>query len=120
MDGLTEVASNDDADGGLQSKVDFTADAGTTYRIAVDGYNGETGNITLHLSATSTDTTAPDTAITSGPSAGSATRSTTASFAFSSEAGATFECKLDNGEFAACASPRTYTALANGAHTPST
>ena len=42
---LTAVASNDDACGsGLtQSRVVFTATAGQTYRIAVDGYNNGPG-----------------------------------------------------------------------------
>lgn len=62
------------------------------------------------------DTAAPQTTITSGPSG--ITRSTSASFGFSSsEAGSTFECKLDGGAFASCSSPKSYTALANGSHT---
>src|SRR5439155_15585934 len=48
---LTTIASNDDS-GGLQSSVTFNAIAGTTYRIAVDGYNGISGNITLNISQT--------------------------------------------------------------------
>jgi hypothetical protein len=42
---LTHVASNDDYGGTLQSRVAFTAVAGTTYRIAVDGLRGGTGAI---------------------------------------------------------------------------
>jgi len=45
---LTEVASNDDACG-TGSRVVFTASAGQTYRIAVDGYGGEAGDIKLEL-----------------------------------------------------------------------
>ena len=46
--GLTEVASNDDNPaGGFQSLVSFSAVAGTTYRIAVDGYSGVKGAVTL-------------------------------------------------------------------------
>ena len=53
--------------------------------------------------------------ITSGP-AGSVA-STGATFAFShTQGGVTLECKLDLGAFAACASPRSYTGLAQGAH----
>ncbi len=64
----------------------------------------------------SVDTASPDTAIASGPSG--SVRSASASFRFSSaEAGATFECKLDRGTFAPCASPKSYSALANGGHT---
>ena len=45
---LTEVASNDDWYS-LQSQVQFQAVAGTTYRIAVDGYGGASGDIALKL-----------------------------------------------------------------------
>lgn len=44
---LTTVTSNDDTGATLQSAVSFTATAGTTYYIAVDGYNGATGSIVL-------------------------------------------------------------------------
>jgi len=48
VSGLTAVASNDDNPaGGLQSLVSFSAVAGTTYRIAVDGYSGVKGAVTL-------------------------------------------------------------------------
>lgn len=47
---LTAIAKNDDAapPGLLTSSVTFTATAGTTYQIAVDGWNGDAGNITLN------------------------------------------------------------------------
>jgi hypothetical protein len=61
------------------------------------------------------DTTAPDTTITSGPTG--TTSTTSASFAFSSsDAGSTFECKLDAAAYAACSSPKAYSALSAGAH----
>jgi len=71
----------------------------------------------LPASATWTiDTTAPDTTITGGPSGNN--NPNTATFTFTAtEAGSTFECKLDTGAFAACTSPRTYTALPKGSHT---
>jgi len=52
---LTPVASNDDAASDnlecsyLDSAVTFTATAGTTYRIAVDGVAGAVGRFNLHL-----------------------------------------------------------------------
>ena len=61
------------------------------------------------------DVTPPQTSLDSGP-AGQVS-STSASFTFSSEAGATFACSLDGGAFAACTSPRSYTGLAQGSHT---
>jgi subtilisin len=53
VNSLTEVASNND-DNGLQSKVSFTANAGTTYQIAVDGLGAAAGNINVRLASTST------------------------------------------------------------------
>ncbi|HNH85886.1 MAG TPA: hypothetical protein PLE93_02180, partial [Solirubrobacterales bacterium] len=54
-------------------------------------------------------------AITSGPSAPVSTKA--ASFAFSGDLGSTFECQLDDGDWAACSSPKAYSSLAEGAHT---
>jgi ribosomal 30S subunit maturation factor RimM len=48
VNALTEVASNDDIGFvNLDSEVTFNAVAGTTYRIAVDGFNGAAGQIVL-------------------------------------------------------------------------
>ena len=60
------------------------------------------------------DTNPPQTAIDSGPE-GTIT-STTATFGFSSETGATFECSLDGASFGSCSSPREYTSLGFGEH----
>lgn len=47
--GLTVVSTNDDLSVNyLQSQVTFSAVAGTTYRIAVDGYDGDIGMLTLN------------------------------------------------------------------------
>jgi subtilisin-like proprotein convertase family protein len=46
---LTQVTANDDAPGVLTSAVSFQATAGTTYHIAVDGYDGEHGPVVLRL-----------------------------------------------------------------------
>ena len=48
MNALTEVASNDDACD-LGSSISFTAEEGETYRIAVDGRDGDTGLFALGL-----------------------------------------------------------------------
>jgi hypothetical protein len=63
----------------------------------------------------SVDTTAPDTTITSAPA--TPTASTSATIAFASEAGATFQCALDGAAFAVCTSPLVLTGLAEGSHT---
>ena len=48
---LTSVAFNDqDPDGGSASVVSFNATQGVAYHIAVDGYDGDQGDITLNLS----------------------------------------------------------------------
>jgi hypothetical protein len=51
VNALAVVAQNDDIQAplNLQSRVRFSASAGTLYRIAVDGYNGATGSITLNV-----------------------------------------------------------------------
>jgi hypothetical protein len=48
LSGLTQVACNDDSSG-LQSRVQFPAAAGTTYRIQLGGFNGAGGNFQLNF-----------------------------------------------------------------------
>jgi len=48
---LTTVVTNDDYGDGLTSRVSFNVVAGTTYHIAVDGYDGDQGDITLNVIA---------------------------------------------------------------------
>lgn len=48
LSGLTLVAQNNNDGSTLQSRVAFTPVSGTTYRIAVDGHNGVSGNLTLN------------------------------------------------------------------------
>jgi MYXO-CTERM domain-containing protein len=59
------------------------------------------------------DLTPPDTLITSAPATAS---QATATFRFSSEADARFECSLDDAPFTPCTSPATYVNLTDGAH----
>jgi len=47
--GLVSVAQDDDGGEGLRSRTIFTATAGVTYQIAVDGYSGTSGNIQLSV-----------------------------------------------------------------------
>jgi len=61
------------------------------------------------------DTKPPDTMITDHPRINS--NNSSPAFRFrSSEAGSTFECRLDSGSWRSCSSPRTYNSLANGQH----
>jgi hypothetical protein len=61
------------------------------------------------------DATPPQTTIDSGPSG--ATNDASPSFGFSSELGATFECRLDSGSWQSCTSPKSYSNLSDGSHT---
>ncbi len=75
------------------------------------------GSLAASASALIPDTQAPQTTITSGPSAPIAGNSATFTF-ISSEAG-TFQCRLDSvaeEDWSACDSPQTYTGLADGPH----
>ena len=53
---LIEIKSDDDGGGNHTSKLSFEAVSGTTYRIAVYGYNGKTGSITLNWSLSAAQT----------------------------------------------------------------
>ena len=62
-----------------------------------------------------TDTTAPQTQISAGPTG--STAATSASLSFSAtEAPSSFTCKLDSGAWGPCTSPRSYAALKPGSH----
>jgi len=62
------------------------------------------------------DATPPRTTITGGPTG--PTNDATPTFRFSSsEAASSFQCRVDGGSFASCASPRTTAALSDGQHT---
>jgi len=73
---------------------------------------------TAILDRETADVTPPETTIMSGPAQGSTTNSSTPTFAFSSsEAGSTFECRVDAQPFVPCSSPYTAATLAAGQHT---
>jgi hypothetical protein len=64
------------------------------------------------------DTVAPKVTISSGPTNGSSSSKTQASFGFAAgEPGARLECRLDSEAFAPCSSPHPAPALAGGEHT---
>jgi Hypothetical glycosyl hydrolase family 15 len=75
------------------------------------------GKVLLKASSAPTaDTTPPETTITSGPAP--TITSTSADFGISSsEAGSSFECRLDGSRWSPCTSPKSYTGLAAGTHT---
>lgn len=62
------------------------------------------------------DTVPSDTSITSQPSPLSNTSSPSFGL-LATEPGSTFECSLDGAAFAACSTPKTYSGVADGAHT---
>jgi hypothetical protein len=70
------------------------------------------------FTVTNADTTPPNTTITSGPKDGAALAATSVTFAYtSSEAGSTFQCKLDGDQaWFACPTPNTLTGLKQGYH----
>lgn len=49
LSSLVEIASDDDSGAGAASKVTFDVEAGTSYQIAIDGFNGAWGFATLKL-----------------------------------------------------------------------
>ena len=113
LESLAEIASNDDAGGGsTTSRVIVDADAGSSFRIAIDGFNGAQGD--YRIITTMSGASAPDTTITSAPSSSS---SVTATFEFESDvASALFLCSLDGSAPTACASPHRYSDLQPGPH----
>jgi len=61
------------------------------------------------------DTISPDTLLDSNPN--SNTASTSATFTFYTTETATFQCKLDDGIYTSCTSPKSYISLTDGSHT---
>lgn len=118
-DGFVSVTENDDDGAALTSTVTFTPQAGVEYLVLVgsffDEYAATEGDFVLRWFVPGSDTTPPQTSITSGPSPVSTAR--TATFRFSAnEPGSWFECSLDGGRWTPCTSPTSYPALATGAH----
>lgn len=98
-------------------------EAGVSYTATLSGVKDVAGNAlppkTWTFTTANVVDPTPNTLISSGPAEGSSTTNTTASFSFSADpaAGASFECKLDGAAYAACTSPKEYTALPAGQHT---
>ena len=86
VSGLTTIASNDDIQDGVTqiSSLTFNASGGTTYYFAVDGYDADSGGITLNLSL------APGAnlpTITSQPASATVTVGSSVSFSVTATAG---------------------------------
>ena len=94
------------------------ADGSYTFRVrATDA----AGNTATQTRAFTVDTAAPNTSITSGPEGPTSNNDPSFNLS-SSEANSSFECRLDGpgaatGTFASCASPKSFTNLADGAYT---
>jgi hypothetical protein len=116
-DGTATFACKLDAGsyGACTSPTSYSGIAEGTHTFSVQATD-PAGNVSTASSTWDVDLTAPDISIDSGPS--DPTNATAASLAFSSaDSTATFECKLDTGSFAACASPAGYSGLSDGLHT---
>ena len=92
-----------------------TASTGTkTFTVTAMDNSGNQASVTHTYFVA--DTTAPETAIDSGPSG--TVNVGDASFEFtSSEPSSTFECSLDGDTFTGCSSPKDYIGLSDGTHT---
>jgi hypothetical protein len=108
-DGTNVAALQTSTSGGSSELALTTAQAPKPEEKGTGGGGGGGG------STNSTDTAPPQTKITKGPKAKSS--STVAKFKFTStEAGSTFQCKLDGKSFKPCRSPKKYKKLKPGKH----
>lgn len=99
-----------------ESPFSFTGLADGPYTISIIAIDS-VGNVGPAATYSWTiDTIQPDTLLPTAPTA--LTNSATAAFVFgSTETGATFQCKLDNGPWAPCPNPYTLTEVPDGGHT---
>ena len=118
----------------------FDSEAGATFQCSLDGafsscsspksYSGVAdGSHTFQVKATdaagntgaavsytwTVDTIVPVASVTASPA--NPSTSSSPSFSFSSESGASFQCSLDDAAFATCTSPNAYAGVADGSHT---
>jgi hypothetical protein len=111
--------NGNDLSGAAAKTSSITADSDGNYRCRVTATNAA-GGTSQTSSGHTIDGTPPETTIDSGPSGKTTDNDPT--FTFSSEGGATFQCRLDGpgavtGAFASCTSPKHYTDLADGDYT---
>jgi subtilisin family serine protease len=95
VNGLTVRASNDDITSGsnVQSRITFSVLAGTTYHVAVDGWNGASGNVTLNWTFTGTGPPPPG-----GPANDAFANGELLSGTSGSTAGTTVDATKETGE----------------------
>ena len=111
----------DDIPGAEASSITATAEGDYRCRVAATNAAGSTNQTSAaHAVGDPPDVDPPQTVITAGPSGTTALNNPI--FAFSSEAGTTFQCRLDGpgsaiGAFAPCTSPRAYPSLGDGSYT---
>jgi hypothetical protein len=111
--------------GAWQTALPVRDPEGRTLTIVVRAIDraGRVSEVTQNIGTSLSSPNPPDTSITSGPADPSAVNTT--SFAFTGTPGigtgspevAAFECQLDDGAFAPCASPQSYGELSKGSHT---
>jgi hypothetical protein len=90
------------------------ADGPHTFAVRATDAAGNTGSETSYGWAI--DTSAPSATITDKPTVSSSSSSPSFSFT-ASESASSFACRLDEGAFAPCASPATYSGVGDGPHT---
>jgi hypothetical protein len=97
----------------------LTANGPYTFYVGTVDPSGNPGAVTSR--SWTVDTTGPTTSIGGGPTAGSRTTSTSASFSLTANETATFQCRLDGpaglGSFSPCSAFPSYTSLADGTYT---
>ena len=107
------VSLGTDATAPYEASWPLDADGNRALRAVATDAASNTGADVVNVTI---DRTVPATTIDSGPADPSA--SANANFTFSSnEPGSTFECRIDGGAWSPCATPKSYTSLAEGNHT---
>lgn len=107
VNNLTTIGSNDDLQNDQTahiqaSLVTFPAVAGQTYYFAVDGWDGDSGGLTLNLNFTPSSIPAPT--ITSQPASASVTAGGTASFSVTASNATSYQWSFNNSPIAGATS----------------
>ena len=107
------VSLGTDATAPYSASWSLPADGNAALRAVASDVGSNTGEDIVNVTA---DRTRPVTSIDSAPA--DPTSATGASFDFgASEGGVTFQCRIDEGAYGACSSPKSYSSLADGSHT---